>query len=349
MRDNTEYQSLRRRSRVPVWADIALRVGLVVALVLTAILVHWFDRAGLRDSYDGDVSFLDVVYFTFISITTTGYGDIAPVTERARMFDALLVTPIRVIVVLIFVGTAYNFVLKRSWEKWHMRRIQNNLNQHVVVCGFGTSGRETVKELLARGEKPENIVVIDRDEQALVKAEALGCIVMRADATRDETLENVRIGKAKAVTISAGSDDTSILVGLTVRHLNEHVPISMVVRAADNELLARQAGATQVINPVSFTGLLLAGSCHGPHITDYLADLASVTGRVSLNERLVTPDEVGMAIRDLPQSVVVRVYRKGEPLGFWEDEAQILQAGDLIVEIAPGLSAKEMEKRGARV
>jgi voltage-gated potassium channel len=333
---------LRRRNRLPDWANVAIRIGFVFGLICTAILVHWFDRAGLRDSYDGEVSFLDVVYFTFISITTTGYGDIAPVTDRARLFDALLVTPIRIIVVFIFVGSAYNFVIKRSWEKWRMRRLQNNLNNHVVVCGFGTSGKEAVKELLARGEKPENIVVIDKDSDSLAIAEAMGCLVLNADATRDETLENVRIAKARAVTISAGSDDTSILVGLTVRHLAEHVPISMVVRAADNELLARQAGADQVINPVSFTGLLLAGSCHGQHITDYLTDLASVTGRVSLEERPVTEEEVGRSPRDLEDAVVVRIYRKGKPYGFWEEKARTLEAGDILVQIRPGLAGDRL-------
>src|SRR3546814_1869016 len=49
------------------------------------------------------------------------------------------------------------------------------------------------------------------------------------------------------------------LIVLTVRHLSPQVPISVVIRAQDNELLARQAGANNVINPVSFTGLLLAG------------------------------------------------------------------------------------------
>ena len=59
---------------------------------------------------------------------------------------------------------------------------------------------------------------------------------------------------------------SSILIVLTVRHLAPKVPISVVVRAADNELLARQAGADNVINPVRFTGLLLAGSARGAHI-----------------------------------------------------------------------------------
>src|SRR3546814_13472798 len=83
--------------------------------------------------------------------------------------------------------------------------------------------------------------------------------------------------------ISAGRDDTSILITLTARHLAPDLPISVSVRNEDNEIPARQAGATTVINPVSFAGLLLAGSCHGLHISDYLADLAYAHGRVKLH------------------------------------------------------------------
>src|SRR3546814_19472620 len=95
------------------------------------------------------------------------------------------------------------------------------------------------------------------------------------------------------MSVSAGSDDTSILITLTARHLAHDIPISVTVRNSDNELLARQAGAPTVINPVSFAGLLLAGSTHGEHIADYLADLATTSGRVQLAARLTGPDEHG--------------------------------------------------------
>ena len=90
------YHALKRRSSLPIWASLGWRVAAVLGLLGIAIGVHWIDREGLRDNYDGAISFLDVIYFTMISITTTGYGDIAPVTPQARMFDALIVTPIRV-------------------------------------------------------------------------------------------------------------------------------------------------------------------------------------------------------------------------------------------------------------
>lgn len=326
---------LRRALKVPVWADLALRLGAAFGLIAIVVTVHWIDRAGLVDHYDGQVSFLDVVYFTMISITTTGFGDIAPVSDRSRLIEAVIVTPIRIAVLFIFVGTAYNFIIKRSWERFRMAQIQKNLTDHIVVLGFGVSGSEAVAELIARGSPPHCIVVIDPDEGRLAAAARLGCNILAGDATRDATLLDVQINRASAILVSAGRDDTSILITLTARHIAPAVPISTVVRAADNELLARQAGASTVINPVRFTGLLMAGSAHGTHVADYLTDLASVEGRVQLVERVVTADEVGKPLSALASGRGLRVYRGGTSIGFWEAGAAQLQAGDVIVEITP--------------
>lgn len=331
--------SLRRASKLPVWADVLLRLSLAFFLIFVVIIIHWFDRAGLKDAHDGTISFLDVVYFTMISVTTTGFGDIAPISDRSRFIEAIIVTPVRIAVIFIFVGTAYNFVIKRSWEKWRMKKIQERLSGHIVTLGFGVSGAQAVHELIKRGTDPQEIVVVDCSEERLAEAEELGCNILCGDATRDETLNAVRIAQASSVIVSAGRDDASILMVLTVRHLSPNVPISVVIRADDNELLARQAGATTVINPVSFTGLLLASSCHGEHISEYLSDLASVGGQVIINERPITDKEIGIKLRDLPDGIGVRVYRGGKNYGFWEPEAQRLVAGDLIVQIMPSRSA----------
>ena len=216
-----------------------------------------------------------------------------------------------------------------------MERIQQNLQGHVVIAGFGTSGAEALDEMIARGTRPQDIVAIDPDAQALERPLSLGCAVLEADATRDKTLQAVGIERAHALIVSAGRDDTSILITLTARHLAPELPISIAVRNEDNELLARQAGATTVINPVSFAGLLLAGSTHGAHIADYIADLASSSGRVRLAERTVTGDECGRPLSALARGLGVRIYRDGVPYGFWEPEAQSLVAGDCIVEILP--------------
>jgi voltage-gated potassium channel len=330
------FTPLRRALRVPVWADASLRLFAALMLITVVVLIHWFDRDGLVDHHDGYVSFLDVVYFTMISITTTGFGDIAPVSDKARLVEAVIVTPIRFAVLFIFVGAAYNFVIKRGWEKWRMARIQEQLSNHVVVLGFGVSGSEAVHELIERGTDPHCIVVMDPDPERLAAAEDLGCNVIEGDASRDEHLMAVRIDRAQTVLVSAGRDDASILIVLTARHLAPGVPISVVIRAADNEDLARQAGADNVINPVRFTGLLLAGSAQGAHVAEYLADLASVGGRVQLVERPVLPEEIGKSLNELSTGGKgLRIYRNGGACGFWEFEASELREGDIVVEIRP--------------
>ena len=324
---------LRRRSGLPDWASLALRVLLALALVGIALSGHWFDREGLRDNIDGHINFIDVLYFTMITVTTVGYGDIVPVTDSARLFDTFVVTPIRLFVWLIFLGTAYDFLLRRTWQRWRMRVIQRQLTGHVVIAGYGTSGTEALRELIRRNVDPATIVVIDRNRDALDHAEECGAVVLDGDATRDQTLEIARIERAATLMVSAGRDDTTILIVLTARRLSERLRISAVIRSDDNEPLARQAGADVVINPASFAGLLLAGSTNGPHVAEYLTDLAASHGRVALRERDATAEDIGRPLRELATGLGVRLFRRGECFGYFDVEADRVEAGDRIVEI----------------
>src|SRR3546814_2537434 len=200
---------LRRRAALSALADIGWRVVLVIALMGIVLLVHWFERDSLYDGVDGEISFIDILYFTTVTITTVGYGDIVPVTPTTRLFEAIIVTPIRIFVWLIFLGTAYHFVIRNTYDRWRMARIQKTLQNHIVVAGFGTSGSEAVHELIARGTPAERIVVIDPDDEAGQQAEALGCNVLCGDATRDKTLDAVKVSHANALIISAGRDRKS--------------------------------------------------------------------------------------------------------------------------------------------
>ena len=336
---------LRRSSSLPLWADLGWRILLILSLVTMVLLVHWTHRDGLKDNLDNHISFIDVLYFTTVTVTTVGYGDIVPVSPEARLFETFIVAPTRLFVWLIFIGTAYKFFLRNSLYRWRMARIQKTLQDHIIVVGYGISGSEAVREMIERGVDPRCVVVIDPTEDRLTEAEAVGCNIMRGDATRDRTLSDARVANARTVMISAGRDDTSILITLTARHLAPDVPISVVVRNEDNELPARQAGATTVINPVSFTGLLLAGSGSGAHIAEYMADLAAASGRVYLNERPVRAEEVGKPLSAITSGLGVRIYRDSEVIGFDDEAARALEPGDVIIEIVRNVAKAPRQSR----
>ena len=333
--DSGDLLVLRRKPRLTGWLSLGWRVAAMAGLLGLLIFIHWVERDGLKDTHDGAVSFLDVIYFTMISATTTGYGDIVPVTDRTRMFDAVVVTPIRILFILILAGSAYSFVARRSWERFVMKRIQRTLCDHIIIAGYGTKNSRAVEELIDQGAEPNDIVVIDTSEDRLEKAKALGCTVLRADATRDETLRAVHVDRAKLMIISAGRDDTTILICLTARHHAPDLRISVAVNAEDNEVPAKRAGADVVVNPLDFAGLLLATTHGGQHIADYLADLASRQGRVQMVERDVRAEEIGRSLKEITDGLGLRIIREGKPYGFWRPQVEKLQEGDIIMEICP--------------
>ena len=326
---------LRRPARLSPWGNLLVRALIVIGLILVALLGHWYHREALSDNFDGHVSLIDIVYFTAVTITTVGYGDIAPTSEGARLFDALVVTPIRLFIWILFIGTAYSFVVRRSWEKWRMRGVQKTLKDHIIIAGYGTTGSSAVHELIANGIKPHEVLVIDLSEERLEDARSEGCTTLLGDATRNATLETGNIDRARSFVACSGRDDTSALVVMSARQLSEGLPISAIIKSEENEFLVKKAGANLVINPVALGGHLLARAAIGSHVVDYLQDLVVASGRVQLIERKVSLEEAGRPLSECKGGIAVRIVRDGQYFGFWEPEAEQVMEGDTIVEIIP--------------
>ena len=93
---------LARRSPL---RSLAVRVALAVALVLVTVAIIYIDRAGYRDINNDGLSLLDCFYYAVVTLSTTGYGDITPITQDARLVNVLVITPARVLFLIILVGT----------------------------------------------------------------------------------------------------------------------------------------------------------------------------------------------------------------------------------------------------
>jgi voltage-gated potassium channel len=334
--------ALNRRLQVPgrrlfVGGERSVRKTLVVRATLVMILfalvmtVFWFDRDGLQDNHDGSISFADVVYFTMVSVTTVGYGDIVPVTRQARLVDALLVTPIRLFIWLIFVGTAYQLVLQRLIEDFRMRRLQARLQGHVVLCGFGHAGRCAAAELVARGLDKQHILIVDLDQGRIEEAAELGYIGILGDASREQTLSETMLEHAKALLVCTDRDDTNVLITLTARNLAPNVRIISRVEEGENDKLLRQSGATSTVLPSRVGGILMADSIESSHLASYVMDLISAGGQVTLMEREPRPEEIGRRPFE-SRALILRVVRDRHSYSFWENDLRI-QADDKLIVI----------------
>ena len=173
-----------RRQRAPL-AAVGRRVGLALSLVVFVALVAWLGGDGYVDSATGDpVSFMDALYYASVTVTTTGYGDITAVSSSARLATILLITPARIVFLILVVGTTVEVLTDQSREFLATRRWRRTVQNHILICGFGSTGQSAAAELLNRGESTGDIVVVDTSNDALEAALALGFVAVEGDGRR---------------------------------------------------------------------------------------------------------------------------------------------------------------------
>lgn len=314
------------------------RTALALALLLLVTVILWSTREGLRDNAhpDDPVGFLDTLYFTVVSLATVGYGDIAPVTTSARLLNIVLLTPVRIFVWILFLGTAYELALLRFrfMEGYRMRQLTERLNSHVIVCGYGVKGRAIVNELVAHGYKPEDIVVIDPVEEAIDAAAADGLVALRGDASSESLLRAAVGPKAAYVLVAPNRDDACVLICLTLRNLAPNAYIVASAREEENIKLLYQAGANLVVSPSVSGGRLMAATVRQHAVPGFLEDLLAFGKGVDTAEHVVKPAEAGRYVADLQlpgHTLVLGVARAGEQHPFYCLQDFQLQAGDVVV------------------
>ena len=322
---------LPRRDTPPLQA--VLRRVLIALLVLAlVVLVVYLDRAGYRDADEDGVSLLDALYYATVSLSTTGYGDITPFTPQARLVNVLLVTPLRILFLIVLVGTTLEVLTERTRQQFRNRRWRQTVRNHTVVVGYGTKGRSAVRALVVDGYPRGQIVVVDPDPRAVAEATDDGLASILGDATRRSVLEQAQVPHAARVLVSSNRDDTAVLVVLTVRQLNAGAPIIASVRESENAPLVRQGGATSVVVSSEAAGRLLAVSATSPASGKVLEDLLIPHTGLEVGERVVTADEVGLSCRQVPE-LVLAVLRNGDAYRFGAAEAVQLEPGDRLVVV----------------
>ncbi|MEV7425426.1 MULTISPECIES: potassium channel family protein [unclassified Streptomyces] len=338
----TARVKLPRRKIVRPLRQVSRRLLMALFVLALTVFIVYIDKEGYHDNADNSVDFLDSVYYATVTLSTTGYGDIVPYSDGARLANVLLVTPLRVLFLIILVGTTLEVLTERTREEWRLNRWRSNLRDHTVIVGYGTKGRSAMQTLCATGLKKEQIVIVDPSGKVIEAANAEGFVGVVGDATRSDVLLRAELQRARQIVIATQRDDTAVLVALTARQLNRGAKIVAAVREEENAPLLRQSGADAVITSASAAGRLLGLSVLSPSAGTVMEDLIQQGSGLDLIERPVIKAEVGRNVRET-DDLVVSVLRGHRLLGYDDPAASPLQLTDRLITIvrASSLTAPE--------
>ncbi|MGI8900928.1 MAG: potassium channel family protein [Nocardioides sp.] len=337
--ETTEH---RGRLRLPAisrspWWELTRRVLLAFAILGFTVALVWFDREHYRDGNDPPdyaVDLADAIYYTTVTLSTTGYGDIAPVSSTARLVNAFVITPLRIGFLVLLIGTTIEVLANQGREMFRAARWRKNMDGHVVVIGYGTKGRSAVETLLNNGFSKESIVVVDPSSTALGEAHEDGLAVVTGDATRREVLRRAGVAEAKQVIITTDRDDSTVLSTLNVRQLNSDCYVVAAVREQDNVPLVRQSGADSVVTSSDAVGRLLGLSTLSPTLGSVMEDLLTYGQGLEVAERELLVPEVGKQPQNLPDQVIA-VVRDGTVHRYFDPAVTQLARGDKLIVVRP--------------
>ncbi|MGH8829448.1 MAG: potassium channel family protein [Jiangellaceae bacterium] len=313
-----------------------LRRRLIIAMVVLVVVVFlvWLDRDGYNDTSDGSVDLLDAIYYSTVSLSTTGYGDVTPFSDSARLVNIIVITPLRVLFLVVLIGTTLETLTARSREQIRLNRWRKTLREHTVVIGYGVKGRSTVATLVSNDIPAEQIVVVDPSPTAIAEANDRGLVAILGDATRSDVLRRAGVPDASRIIITTGRDDASVLATLTARQLNPRADIVVAVRESDNVALVRQGGADEVVTSSDAVGRILGLATVSPALGRVLEDLISSGEGLEVAERAVTPREEGKTTKQL-DDLVVSVIRDETVLPYHSPAIGHLVRGDKLIVVRP--------------
>jgi voltage-gated potassium channel len=203
-------------------------------------------------------------------VTTVGYAEIRGLSHAGRVFNSFLIL-IGVTTLFLAVGamtqTAIELELNQFFGKRRVRSMIDKLEGHIILCGFGRVGRGAAEELRKAGA---SFVVIDNNDERVERAIKSGMLAVHADASRDETLRDVGIERARGLIATLASDADNLFVILSAKTLNPNLQLSARIAEESSEVKMRRAGADFVFAPYNSTGHRMAQALLRPHVLQFL-------------------------------------------------------------------------------
>ncbi len=294
----------------------------------------------------------DALYMSVITLTTVGYYEVKALSTAGRVFNMIYLL-LGVNTILFGIGmmtsTIFELQVDRYFARRKTKKMIDSLENHYIVCGFGRVGRGAAMELRRSGAA---FVIVDNDEERIEGVMRAGMLGVLADASRDETLREVRIDKARGLIAALATDADNLFLTLSAKTLNPMLNVAARANEDEAEAKMKRAGADSVFSPYGFTGSRLAQSILRPHVTQFL-DYATLDSNVDLGIEQLRIEEgsefARRALRDMKQlrqqyGVSVLALKRAEgKMVFNPGADEQVQPGDHLIVMGPSTSLKELE------
>lgn len=366
MSQRNDDSGLSARAYLPsvAWSPISsvlMRLGIAFGAIAIATILVYLQRDHYLDASEQPMGFVDSLYYATISLSTTGYGDVTPATDSARWVNIVFITPLRMIFLIVLVGTTIEVLTTRTRNEFRERRWRKKLKNHTVVIGYGVKGRSAVRMLLDNGVDPEEIVVVANDAAAVEDAtrpsrkdpgdpdseDYPGVAGILGDARREEVLTHADVTSAGKVIVAVDRDDVAVLVTLAVRKLAPHTQLVAAAREQASANVLKQSGADQVITTAEAAGRLLGMQLVHPIAGELMEDLLDPSQGLEVQEREVGRAELGLSPDQLAKKgeMLLAVQRGNRVFRFDTEGLRVLQKGDTIVTIREGQRQKHKSEQ----
>ena len=252
-------------------------------------------------------SFLDAVYMTIITVSTIGYGETHPLSDGGRIFTIIYVLICVSTIAYTFsalIETVFSAEFVHQLRKQQMNKALEQLDNHIIVCGYGRVGYNAVEIL--RREHHGKIAIIEREVEVAQRIREQGLIVLQGDATTDEMLRQAKIERAWGLIVATSNDATNLFIVLSARSLNPSLTIVARASYAENESKMLRAGANRVIFPYHIGGQRMAHSLLHPQLTEFLDVLTLDSGLELWLEDIVVQESSALAGRTLEDADIRR-------------------------------------------
>jgi voltage-gated potassium channel len=294
----------------------------------------------------------DAFYMAVTTVATVGYQEVRPLSQAGRLFN-LFVILFGVSLMFLALGavtqTVIELELKEIFGKRRVRRMIEKLEKHYIVCGFGRVGRGAAEELKRAGAP---FVVIDRDEAKVEHAMRAGMLAALADSTRDESLKEAGIERARGVIAALATDADNLFLVLSAKTLNPLVNVAARAGEEEAEQKLRRVGADVVFTPYSITGYRLAQSLLRPQVSEFLD---FTTQNIGLNvsiEQVAVGEHSQVAGRSLAEMqvrrdlgvIVLAIRRPGGAMQFNPPADAVLAGGDCLIVMGEPGNLRNLER-----